>query len=208
MLQADECYAIFQKSIDDYHLKDDVDTPLNNPFPSESFQALLYVKNWIDTVQWHLEDMIRNPEIDPVAGLKIKRRIDKSNQDRTDTVERIDDHFLANFRNVKYITGARINSETPAWLLDRMSILMLKIYHMKDQTERKDVAIHHLAKVREKLSVLEDQKEDMRQAFDQLIEDIGTGKRKFKVYRQMKMYNDATLNPVLYQAATGKQSAS
>lgn len=208
MVQADECYAIFQKSIDDYHLKDDVDAPLNNPFPLESFQALLYVKNRIDTVQWHLEDIIRNPEIDPVLGLQIKRRIDKSNQERTDTVEKIDDHFLVAFRNVKYNTGVRINSETPAWLIDRMSILMLKIYHMKDQTERKDVSMQHLATVREKLAVLEEQKEDMRQAFDQLIEDIGTGKRKFKVYRQMKMYNDATLNPVLYKASTGKQTAS
>lgn len=208
MVQADECYAVFQKSIDTYHFKDDVDAPMNNPFPPESFQALLYIKSWIDTVQWHLEDLIRNPGIEPVLGLNIKRRIDRSNQERTDTVEKIDDHFLVAFRDVKYTPGARINSETPAWLLDRMSILMLKIYHMKEQTARKDVSIQHLARVREKLAVLEEQKEDMRQAFNQLIDDIGTGKRRFKVYRQMKMYNDATLNPVLYKAQTGKQSAS
>lgn len=200
MLKAEECYAIFQKSIDDYHLKDDVDTPLKNPFPDGSFEALLYLKNWIDTVQWHLEDVIRNPEIDPVIGLQIKRRIDKSNQDRTDTVEKMDDHFLEAFRDVKYEQQARINSETPAWLLDRMSILMLKIYHMKEQTERKDVSIQHLAKCREKLAVLEEQKDDMRQAFDQLVDDIRNGARRFKVYRQMKMYNDASLNPVLYKA--------
>jgi hypothetical protein len=204
MVHADECYSIFQKSIDDYHLKDDVDTPLDNPFPEGSFESLLYLKNWIDTVQWHLEDIIRNPQIEPTIGLQIKRRIDKSNQDRTDTVERIDDHFLEAFKAVKYSSGARINSETPAWLLDRMSILMLKIYHMKEQTERKDVTIQHLAKCREKLAVLEEQKEDMRQAFDQLIQDIGSGTRKFKVYRQMKMYNDASLNPVLYNASGRK----
>ena len=203
MVHADECYAVFQKSIDDYHLKDDVDTTLNNPFPAGSFESLLYLKNWIDTVQWHLEDIIRNPEIEPAVGLQIKRRIDKSNQDRTDTVEKIDDHFLETFKTVKFNSGARINSETPAWLLDRMSILMLKIYHMNEQTVRKDVTIQHLAKCREKLTILEEQKADMRQAFDQLIQDISTGTRKFKVYRQMKMYNDASLNPVLYNASGG-----
>ena len=202
MVHADECYAVFQKSIDDYHLQDDVDTPLNNPFPAGSFESLLYLKNWIDTVQWHLEDIIRNPEIEPAVGLQIKRRIDKSNQDRTDTVEKIDDHFLETFKAVKFNSGVRINSETPAWLLDRMSILMLKIYHMKEQTERKDVTIQHLAKCREKLTILEEQKADMRQAFDQLLQDISTGTRKFKVYRQMKMYNDASLNPVLYNASS------
>lgn len=199
MLQADECYEIFQKSVDDYHLKDDVDAPMSNPFPENSFEALLYKKNWIDTVQWHLEDIIRNPAIDPAAGLEIKRRIDKSNQERTDTVEKMDDYFLEAFKNVRYAPGTRINSETPAWLLDRMSILMLKIYHMREQTERKDVVLQHIAKCREKLTILEEQKADMALAFDQLIEDIGTGTRRFKVYRQMKMYNDETLNPVLYQ---------
>ena len=206
MVHAEDCYVIFQKSIDDYHLKDNVDTPIRNPFPDGSFESLLYIKNWIDTVQWHLEDIIRNPEIDPVAGLQIKRRIDKSNQHRTDTVEKIDDHFLEIFRQIKYDQRARINSETPAWLLDRMSILMLKIYHMREQTERKDVSIQHVAKCREKLSILEEQKADMRQAFDQLVEDISTGARKFKVYRQMKMYNDETLNPVLYKNSAGGQT--
>lgn len=204
MLPADECYQIFQKSIDDYHLRDDVNASLNQPFASGSFQALLYQKNWIDTVQWHLEDIIRNPGIDPSEGLGIKRRIDRSNQDRTDMVEKMDDYFLQAFANVKYPAGTRINSETPAWLLDRMSILMLKIYHMNEQTERKDVSAQHVARCREKLAVLLEQKEDMRLAFDELISDIGSGTRRFKVYRQMKMYNDATLNPVLYQSATGE----
>ncbi len=201
MLQAAECYTIFRKSIDDYHRKDNVDTPINNPFPQDSFESLLYLKNWIDTVQWHLEDIIRNPQIDPSEALAIKRRIDKSNQDRTDTVEKIDDFFLEAFRQVKYPAGVRINSETPAWLLDRMSILTLKIDHMTEQTERKDVSMQHLAKCRDKLMILEEQKQDMRDAFDQLIADIASGTRRFKVYRQMKMYNDASLNPVLYQSA-------
>lgn len=200
MLAAEECYTVFQKSIDDYHLKNDVDAALKNPFPAGSFESLLYAKNWIDTVQWHLEDIIRNPEINPSEGLSIKRRIDKSNQDRTDTVERMDDFFLEAFRNVRFDKNSRINSETPAWLLDRMSILMLKIYHMKEQTERKDVSAQHLERCREKLSTLEEQKEDMRHAFDELMEDVGSGRRRFKVYRQMKMYNDSTLNPVLYQS--------
>ena len=204
MLSADECYQVFEKSINDYHLKDDVNATMQNPFPEESFQSLLYLKNWIDTVQWHLEDIIRDPKIDPAKALQIKRRIDKSNQDRTDTVEKIDDSFLLAFRDIQYSPGARINSETPAWLLDRMSILLLKIFHMKEQTERKDATAQHLAKCREKLMVLEEQKEDMRKAFDELIEDISNGKRRFKVYRQMKMYNDATLNPMLYNSSAGK----
>lgn len=198
MLSANECYSIFQKSIDDYHRKDDVDTPVSNPYPAGSFEALLYLKNWIDTVQWHLEDIIRLPNIDPSEGILIKRRIDKSNQDRTDKVEQLDDYFLEQFKNVKPKSGTRINSETPAWLMDRMSILMLKIYHMKEQTERKDASADHLAKCQSKLSVLLEQREDMKLAFDELIEDISKGDRRFKVYRQMKMYNDASLNPMLY----------
>lgn len=175
-----------------------MDTPIRNPFRAGSFEALLYHKNWIDTVQWHLEDIIRLPDIDPVEGLKIKRRIDQSNQDRTDTVEKIDDHFLEQFRNITPRPGTRINSETPAWLLDRMSILMLKIYHMKEQSERTDASADHIARCHAKLNVLLEQKKDMQLAFDELIEDVGKGSRRFKVYRQMKMYNDASLNPMLY----------
>lgn len=198
MLLAIDCYNIFQKSIEDYHLSNHVDSPMKESYHSGSFEALLYQKNWIDTVQWHLEDIIRLPEINPVEALKIKRRIDKSNQDRTDKVEMIDDYFLEQFKNVISKSGARINSETPAWLLDRMSILMLKIYHMREQTERTDANAEHIAKCKIKLNILHEQKSDMQLAFDELMEDIGNGYRKFKVYRQMKMYNDASLNPVLY----------
>jgi hypothetical protein len=198
MLQASACYSVFQKSIDDYHIKDNVDTPISNPYPAGSFEALLYHKNWIDTVQWHFEDIIRLPEINPAEALVLKRRIDKSNQDRTDRVEMIDDVFLEQFKDVKPKAGARINSETPAWLLDRMSILMLKIYHMKEQTLRTDASAEHIAKCKMKLDILMEQKTDMQLAFDELVEDISTGARRFKVYRQMKMYNDASLNPVLY----------
>ncbi|MBX2947407.1 MAG: DUF4254 domain-containing protein [Cyclobacteriaceae bacterium] len=199
MLNASSCYTVFQQSIDDYHLHDYVDTPIKNPFPESSFEYLLYLKNWIDTVQWHLEDIIRLPDINPTEALAIKRRIDKSNQDRTDTVEKMDDYFMEQFKNVVAKPTAKINSETPAWLLDRMSILMLKIYHMKEQTERTDASPEHIAKCEAKLNVLLEQKMDMHMAFDQLMEDIGNGDRKMKVYRQMKMYNDASLNPMLYQ---------
>lgn len=199
MLSANQCYTIFYKSIEDYHKKDHVDTPILNPYPVNSFEALLYHKNWIDTVQWHLEDIIRLPEINPTEALAIKRRIDKSNQDRTDRVEQIDDFFLEAFKNVTPKASTRINSETPAWLLDRMSILMLKIYHMQEQTERKDASAEHIAKCQLKLNILMEQKTDMQLAFDELMEDIGNGNRRFKVYRQMKMYNDASLNPMLYQ---------
>jgi hypothetical protein len=198
MLTADQCYGAFQRSIEDYHTTDDVDAPLKNPYDEGSFEALLDGKNWIDTVQWHLEDIIRKPDIDPIEGIAIKRRIDSSNQDRTDRVEKIDDYFLVQFKHVSYKPTARMNSETPAWLLDRMSILLLKIYHMKEQTMRKDAGADHIAKCQGKLSVLMEQKKDMQEAFDELMEDIQAGNRKFKVYRQMKMYNDASLNPMLY----------
>jgi hypothetical protein len=198
MLSAQECYSVFQRSIEDYHKKDHVDTPITNPYAAGTFEALLYNKNWIDTVQWHLEDIIRLPDIDPAEGIKLKRRIDKSNQERTDLVEKVDDVFLEAFGNVQPKPGARINSETPAWLLDRMSILLLKIYHMKEQTLRTDASADHIAKCRAKLDVLLEQKTDMQVAFDELVEDIGSGSRRFKVYRQMKMYNDSSLNPVLY----------
>ena len=200
MLQANDCYTIFKQSIEDYHLHDTVDAPVKNPYPAHSFNALLYGKNWIDTVQWHLEDIIRSPVIDPAEALTIKRRIDKSNQERTDMVEKLDDFFLEEFKNVKYPPQTRINSETPAWLLDRMSILMLKIYHMKEQTERKDATPDHLKSTNAKLAILMEQKSDMQLAFDELIDEIARGTRRFKVYRQMKMYNDPTLNPTLYQS--------
>ena len=199
MLNANQCYEAFNRSISDYHKFDDVDKPISNPYPQGSFEALLYGKNWIDTVQWHLEDIVRNPEIDAVEGLKLKRRIDKSNQERTDVVERVDDYFLDGFKNVTPKSDARINSETPAWLLDRMSILMLKIYHMEEQTKRTDAAPDHIARCESKLSLLVEQKSDMRAAFDELMEDVGSGVRRFKVYRQVKMYNDPSLNPVLYK---------
>lgn len=202
MLNANQCYDAFQRSVDDYHVTDHVDAPVKNPYPAGSFEHLLYAKNWIDTVQWHLEDIIRLPEINPAEALQIKRRIDKSNQDRTDMVEKMDDYFLDQFKSVTPKPSAKINSETPAWLLDRMSILLLKIYHMKEQTERKDASAEHIAKCKAKLDVLMEQRSDMRLAFDQLMEDIRTGDRKMKVYRQMKMYNDASLNPMLYQKSS------
>lgn len=198
MLSASQCYDVFQRAIDDYHKIDDVDTPVRNPFPQGSFENILYAKNWIDTVQWHLEDEIRKPDLDPSQGMALKRRIDKSNQERTDTVETIDDYFSREFSHVTPDPSAPINSETPAWLLDRMSILMLKIYHMREQTMRTDADEQHRQQCAAKLSVLLEQKDDMRLAFDQLVEDISSGKRRFKIYRQMKMYNDATMNPALY----------
>jgi hypothetical protein len=149
-------------------------------------------------VQWHLEDIIRDPKIDPAAALLIKRRIDQSNQHRTDVVEKMDDYFVTFFKDTKPLPEARLNSETPAWLLDRMSILVLKIYHMKEQTERADASPDHIAKCNARLSVLLEQRADMAGCFDDLMEDVKSGKRRIKVYRQMKMYNDASMNPVLY----------
>ena len=192
------CNPIFVRVIDDYHLKDDVDAPIKNPYPMRSIEYYLYLKNWIDTVQWHLEDLIRDPHIDPVEALALKRRIDRSNQDRTDLVEMIDSYFLEQYREVKPLPGATINTESPAWAIDRLSILALKIYHMQKEVERTDTDAAHHAQCEKKLQVLLEQQKDLSTAIDQLIADIESGRKYMKVYKQMKMYNDPSLNPVLY----------
>ena len=189
---------IFRKSIADYHRYDDVDRAIENPYAEGSIEHLLYMKNWIDTVQWHLEDIIRDPQIDPCEALKIKRRIDKSNQDRTDMVEYIDSWMLDKYRSVVPQPDARINTETPAWAIDRLSILALKIWHMACETERTDVDDAHREACRRKLAVLEQQQRDLSTAIEELIEDIEAGRKYMKTYKQMKMYNDPALNPVLY----------
>lgn len=190
---------IFNQAIHDYHVKDNIDTPICNPFDEGTIENRLYLKCWIDTVQWHFEDIIRDPEIDPVEALALKRRIDKSNQDRTDLVEQIDSYFRELYKEVKVDADARINTESPAWAVDRLSILALKIYHMKEQAERTDATSEHVAKCKAKLSVLLEQQKDLSTAIDQLLEDIAVGRKYMKVYRQMKMYNDVDTNPVLYK---------
>lgn len=190
---------IFNQAIHDYHVKDNIDTPICNPFDKGTIENRLYLKCWIDTVQWHFEDIIRDPEIDPVEALALKRRIDKSNQDRTDLVEQIDSYFRELYKEVKVDADARINTESPAWAVDRLSILALKIYHMKEQAERTDATPEHVAKCKAKLSVLLEQQKDLSTAIDQLLEDIEAGRKYMKVYRQMKMYNDVDTNPVLYK---------
>ena len=130
----------------------------------------------------------------------MKRRIDKSNQDRTDLVELIDSYFLDLYKDVTPSTDATINTESPAWAVDRYSILSLKIYHMQEEVNRKDVDADHLAKCQAKLDVLKEQYKDMTTSIGQLLDDIAAGRKYMKVYRQMKMYNDPALNPVLYGA--------
>ena len=189
---------IFDRAIGEYHRWDDVDRPIENPFEQGTIDRLLYHKNWIDTVQWHLEDIIRDPQIDPAAALGIKRRIDRSNQERTDMVEYIDSYLMDKYRDVRPAADARLNTETPAWAIDRLSILALKIYHMERETERTDVDDAHRAACRKKLDVLLAQQADLSKAIEELIEDIEAGRKYMKTYKQMKMYNDPALNPVLY----------
>ena len=190
---------IFNQPIRDYHLKDHVDTPINNPYERGSIDFNLYLKCWIDTVQWHLEDIIRDPHINPAEALGLKRRIDRSNQDRTDLVEEIDTYFRKKYADVKVKDDARLNTESPAWAIDRLSILALKIWHMKEQTERKDADAEHIERCKAKLDVLLEQQVDLSTAIDQLLEDIEAGSKYMKVYRQMKMYNDPATNPILYK---------
>ena len=190
---------IFEKSVNDYHVYDDISRNPNNPFENKSFEHLLYEKNWIDTVQWHYEDIIRDPDIDPSEGMKLKRLIDSSNQNRTEMVEYIDSYFLNLYSNVNPQENAKVNTESPAWAIDRLSILILKIYHMEEESNRKDVSDDHRNNCQKKLNVLIEQREDLSESIDQLLIDLSTGIKKMRVYKQMKMYNDESLNPVLYK---------
>ena len=193
------CNQIFNQAIRDYHIKDNIETPINNPYEREDIENRLYLKCWIDTVQWHFEDIIRDPHIDPVEALSLKRRIDRSNQDRTDLVEQIDSYFRLKYSDVQILPDARLNTESPAWAIDRLSILALKIYHMREQAERTDATAEHREKCGAKLQVLLEQQRDLSLAIDQLLDDIQAGRKYMKVYRQMKMYNDPSTNPVLYK---------
>lgn len=193
------CNNIFNQAIRDYHIKDNIETPINNPYEREEIENRLYLKCWIDTVQWHFEDIIRDPHIDPVEALSLKRRIDRSNQDRTDLVEQIDSYFRLKYSDVQILPDARLNTESPAWAVDRLSILALKIYHMREQAERTDATAEHREKCGAKLQVLLEQQRDLSLAIDQLLDDIQAGRKYMKVYRQMKMYNDPSTNPILYK---------
>lgn len=192
------CNQVFNQAIRDYHVTDNIDTPINNPYERDSIENRLYLKCWIDTVQWHFEDIIRDPHIDPTEALALKRRIDRSNQDRTDLVEQIDSYFRQKYSDVNVLPDARINTESPAWAIDRLSILALKIYHMKEQAERTDASDEHRQKCQTKLNVLLEQQVDLGTAINQLLDDIAAGRKYMKVYRQMKMYNDPSTNPILY----------
>tara|TARA_B100001059_G_scaffold62958_1_gene58851 strand:- start:792 stop:1409 length:618 start_codon:yes stop_codon:yes gene_type:complete len=189
---------VFERVIEEYHVLNTVNQEFKNPFPDNTFQHLLYRKNWIDTVQWHYEDLIRDPKIDPVKGMELKRKIDTSNQDRTDMVEYIDSYFLNKYKNIKVLKNAEVNSESPAWAIDRLSILALKIYHMKEEANRTNAKEDHKVACNNKLNILLEQKTDLSNAIDLLLENISKGKKYMKVYKQMKMYNDDELNPILY----------
>ncbi|MCG2429990.1 DUF4254 domain-containing protein [Aequorivita xiaoshiensis] len=196
---SDKANQIFAEVINKYHEVNTVDQPFSNPYDKESqlLEHLLYRKCWIDTVQWHYEDIIRDPNIDPVAALKLKRQIDASNQDRTDMVEYIDSYFLEKYKDVKVNDDATINTESPAWGVDRLSILALKVYHMNEEAEREDASQEHQMACKAKLNVLLEQRVDLSTAINQLLDDIANGRKYMKVYKQMKMYNDDELNPVL-----------
>ncbi len=195
------CNKIFGEAINDYHIHNNIDQPIQNQYRISSIEHLLYLKCWIDTVQWHMEDVVRNPEIDPVEGLKWKRRIDVSNQERTDVVEYIDSYFLEEYKDIKPKADARVNSESPAWVIDRLSILALKVYHMKEETLRTDATEEHKALCTQKLNILLNQQADLSNSLDELLQDIESGDKYMRVYKQMKMYNDPSLNPVLYNTS-------
>lgn len=199
MLRCKSCFEIFEKSIATYHILDDVEQPFHNPYEKGTIENTLYRKNWIDTVQWHREDIIRKPDIDLALALQIKRNIDRDNQERVDLVEHIEDVIAAELKDVKVLPDATINTETPGWALDRLSILALKIYHMRIEANRRDAGEEHIRNCQRKLNILLEQKTDLFTPIDQLLDDLAAGKKKMKLYKQMKMYNDPKLNPVLYK---------
>ena len=196
-MKAMEMYGLFERQVAEYHKTDSVDAGQNNPYSAGTFEALLWEKSWVDTVQWHLEDLVRPADVDPVYALQLKRRIDASNQHRTDLVERIDDHYMMQFKDVVPQPDAKLNTETPAWAVDRLSILALKVYHFGIEAGRGDA--EHRAKCQAKLDTLLTQRADLTTAIDQLLDDLAAGRRVMKLYRQMKMYNDPSLNPMLYK---------
>ena len=195
-----KAYQIFEQSIEDYHRFDSVDQPISNPYKKRDIEHLFYLKNWIDTVQWHYEDIIRDPHINPEDALVLKRKIDASNQHRTDLVENLDAFFLNEYKNVEVIKDAQINTESPAWAFDRLSILALKIYHMREEASRTEASDDHRQACQKKLVVLLEQRTDLMSAIEQLLEDFKLGRKYMKVYKQMKMYNDDDLNPILREA--------
>ncbi|MBL6870996.1 MAG: DUF4254 domain-containing protein [Flavobacteriales bacterium] len=197
-MKAELCNKIFISVINQYHINNDVDSSYVNPYDLDTLEYLLFEKCWIDTVQWHLEDLIRNPNIDSNKGLELKHRIDKSNQNRTDIVEKVDDYYFSIFKNTSE-KDSKLNTESPGWVVDRLSILNLKIYHMNEQVERKNVTAEHILNCEKKMVVLQNQRIDLSNSFDELLEEYKEGIKKMKVYRQMKMYNDSNLNPELYQ---------
>lgn len=198
-MKAENCIDIFEKAINNYHIADDVYQTFNNPFESGTIENTMYLKSWIDTVQWHYEDIIRDPNIQPDDGMVMKRKIDKSNQHRTDVVEQLDDYYISIFKDVATNSDAKLNTESPGWVVDRISILCLKIYHMQEQVDRTETDKNHKQQCLNKLNILLEQKEDISQSFNDLLDEVKKGVKQIKVYRQMKMYNDDTLNPVLYK---------
>ena len=208
MIAADlttKAYQIFEQSIEDYHKFDSVDQPISNPYNKSDIEHLFYLKNWIDTVQWHYEDIIRDPHITPKDALVLKRKIDASNQHRTDLVENLDAFFLNEYKDVEVVKEAQINTESPAWALDRLSILALKIYHMQEEASRSEASENHRQACQKKLDVLLEQRTDLMSAIEQLLQDFKSGRKYMKVYKQMKMYNDDDLNPVLREAKKAQQ---
>ncbi len=197
-MKTEDYNILFDKIIKKYHIIDSVDQPFNNPYNKSELEHLLYRKSWIDTVQWHYEDIIRLPDINPNEALKLKRKIDASNQDRTDMVEYIDSYFLDKYKKVQLKENATINTESPAWAIDRLSILALKIYHMNEEATRDTASVKHRVNCQAKLAILLEQRTDLTTAIDDLLQDISQGNKYMKVYKQMKMYNDDSLNPMLY----------
>ena len=176
--------------------------PFENPY--RGFLALVCEQHRRNFELWHEEDKARDPSADDAQIAAVKRRIDRLNQERNDWIERLDAALLQIMDGwgVRPRPKAPLNTETPGSVIDRLSILALRIYHMEEQAARADAGEEHRAGARAKLAVLLRQHADLCEAFEQLLSDLFAGRRRTQVYRQFKMYNDPNLNPYLYRAAT------
>jgi len=203
MIDVAEIVRLHRETVQRWHQRD-----IDNPY--EGFLALVCRQHEQNYRLWHEEDIARSPDVPDSRIAQVKRNIDRLNQQRNDLIERLDDHLIGQLAaaGIRPSPQAPLNTETPGSVIDRLSILALRIYHMEEQAQRRDAGAEHVEKARRKLAILHEQLRDLSTSLRQLLEDIFAGRKRLKVYRQFKMYNDPTLNPYLYQSRRRNSSAA
>ena len=197
MFKASELLEQQLNEVAQWHVK----APEPDYVEASDFPNLVSMQHYVNFELWHQEDMARDPDATDSKIAAVKRAIDVLNQRRNDMIEQMDQYLLDELqkKKINYTSETEMNSETPGSIIDRLSINALKIYHMDEEIQRLDVTDEHRKKCSGKLSVLQDQRNDLKKSLETLLADLSSGKKRLKVYQQMKMYNDENLNPVLYQ---------